>query len=57
MRDLRPEREPGLLSDLFALLRENRKLWMVPLLLLLVLIGLVVSLGGSPLAPLLYTLF
>lgn len=57
MRPLRPPERVGFARDLVALLRENRKLWLVPLVLVLVLVGVVVSLGGSPLAPLIYTLF
>lgn len=57
MRQLQPPPRMSFARDLLALLRENRKLWLVPLMLVLVLIGVIVSLGGSPLAPLLYTLF
>lgn len=57
VRPLKPPPRLSFARDLLALLRENRKLWLVPLMLVLILIGVIVSLGGSPLAPLLYTLF
>jgi hypothetical protein len=38
-------------------LRRDGKLWMLPLVLLCLLIGVVAALGSSPLSPLVYTLF
>jgi hypothetical protein len=47
-----------LLSDLFAFMRERKKFWMAPIiLLLLVLGGLLVFAQGSAIAPFIYTLF
>ncbi len=46
------------LSELWAFLRERKKFWLLPIVLVLVLLGLiVVSVGGSPLAPFIYALF
>ena len=46
------------LSDLLAFMRERKKFWLAPILIVLVLLGalLVVS-EGSVLAPFIYTLF
>jgi hypothetical protein len=45
-------------SDFFGFLRERKRFWLLPLLVILVLMGLLVFFTqGSALAPLLYTLF
>lgn len=47
-----------LLKDLWAYMRERKKLWLAPIILLLVLLGgLVVLTQGSAIAPFIYTLF
>lgn len=47
-----------LLKDLWALMRERKKFWLAPIVIILVLIGaLVVLTEGSAVAPLIYTLF
>lgn len=46
------------LSDLWEFLRERKKLWMVPILVVLVIFGgLIVLSQGSAIAPFLYPLF
>lgn len=46
------------LRDLWLFLKERKKWWLVPLMVLLVLITLFIVLGGSTaLAPFIYTLF
>ncbi len=48
----------SILRELFAFLRENKKLWLLPILLVFVAIGtLVVLAQGSVLAPLIYSVF
>lgn len=44
-------------SDFWHLVRKTRKWWLVPVLLLLLMIGGLLILGGTPLAPFIYTLF
>ena len=47
-----------LIQDLWGYMRENKKLWLAPILVLLVLLGaLVVFAEGSAIAPFIYTLF
>ena len=47
-----------LLTDLWGYMRENKKLWLAPIMLMLVLLGaLVVLAEGSAIAPFIYTLF
>ncbi|MDC0743925.1 DUF5989 family protein [Polyangium mundeleinium] len=45
------------LRDAFAYLRETRKLWLSPVLVILLILGLVLALSGTVLSPLIYTLF
>ena len=46
------------LRQFWQFLRIRKKYWLAPIVLVLVLIGLlVVSVGGSPLAPFIYALF
>jgi hypothetical protein len=48
----------ALLSELLDFIRERRKYWMLPILLLMVLFGgLIVFTKGSVVAPFIYTLF
>ena len=47
-----------LLKDLWAYMKERKKLWLAPIILLLLLLGgLVVLTQGSAIAPFIYTLF
>lgn len=43
--------------EFFLFLKENKKWWLVPILLVLALLGLLVMVGGSGAAPFIYTLF
>jgi len=42
---------------LWGFLKHNKKWWLLPLLLALLLLGLLVVLSGTGLAPFIYTLF
>ncbi|MBK9707749.1 MAG: hypothetical protein IPO77_12285 [Acidobacteria bacterium] len=45
-------------SELWQLMRSNKKYWLAPVIIVLVLIGfLLVVAGSSALAPFIYTLF
>ena len=52
----RPSRR-GLIREFISFLRHNRKYWMAPLFILLVLIGLLILVAGSSVAPFIYPLF
>jgi Family of unknown function (DUF5989) len=46
------------ISELWAFMRERKKFWLLPIVLVLLLFGsLVVLTQGSVVAPLIYTLF
>jgi hypothetical protein len=46
-----------LLRDLWQLMRERRKLWLAPLILIMLLLGLLVIAQGTVLAPFIYAIF
>jgi len=47
-----------LIQDLWAFMRERKKFWLLPIILVLMLFGvLIVFVQGSAVAPFIYTLF
>ena len=47
-----------LLKDLWAFMRERKKFWLAPIILVMILLGaLIVFAQGSSLAPFIYPLF
>ena len=47
-----------LISDLWAFMRERKKYWMAPIVIIMLLLGgLIVFSQGSAVAPFIYTLF
>jgi len=47
-----------MLKDLWQFIRERRKYWLAPVILILLLLGLLIVFGaGSAIAPFIYTLF
>lgn len=47
----------GFFGDFLDFLRHHRKWWLTPILAVLLLAGAVAILGGTALAPFIYTLF
>ena len=50
-------RQPGFFMEMFWYLRTNRKWWLTPVIVFVVVLGLLVVIGGSGAAPFIYTLF
>jgi hypothetical protein len=48
---------PGLLREFWEFLKYNKKWWLLPILLVLLLIGLLVVLAGSGVGAFMYTVF
>jgi len=44
-------------GEVWSFLRENRKWWLLPLIVVLVLVGTLVVLSSTAVAPFIYTLF
>lgn len=49
--------EQGLVAEFVQFLKENRKWWLAPILVVLLLMGALILLSGSAAAPFIYTLF
>jgi Family of unknown function (DUF5989) len=50
-------RQTGFLREFWLFLRGNKKWWLTPLLIVLLAFGALVVLGGTAVAPFIYTLF
>ena len=55
-RDAQAQR-PGLLADFWDFLKHNKKWWLLPILIVMLLVGVLVILGSTAAAPFIYTLF
>jgi uncharacterized protein DUF5989 len=48
----------GLVSEMWAFMRERKKFWLLPVIAVMVLVGsLLIFAQGSALAPFIYTIF
>ena len=47
----------NLLSQIWQMLRQNKKYWLLPIIIVLLLLGVIVILGATSAAPFIYTLF
>ena len=52
-----PAGRSSLAGEFFDFLRHNKKWWLLPIIVALMLVGVLVILGGSGAAPFIYTLF
>lgn len=47
-----------LIKDLWAFMRESKKFWLLPIIVVMLLLGVLIVLAqGSAVAPFIYTLF
>ncbi len=49
--------QSSLLAEMWALVRDNKKWWLTPILLSIIVLGCLVFLGGTGAAPFIYALF
>ena len=49
--------QPGLVREFVDFLRYNKKWWLTPILLVLLLVDTLIVLGSTAAAPFIYTLF
>lgn len=50
-------KQRGVLSEFFDFVAHHKKWWLTPILVVLLLAGLLVVLGGTGVAPFIYSLF
>jgi len=48
---------PGVVGEFWEFLKHNKKWWLLPILVVLVLVGVLLVLGSTAVAPFIYTLF
>lgn len=48
---------PGLLRELWDFLKHNKKWWLMPIVAMLLILGFLIALSSTGLAPFIYTLF
>ena len=48
---------PGILREFWDFLRCNKKWWLLPIIVVLVLVAIVAALSSTPIAPFIYPLF
>jgi len=51
------ERRTGSAAEFVQFVLHNKKWWLTPIIVVLVLVGVLAVLGGSGVAPFIYTLF
>ena len=47
----------SLIGEFWMFLKQNKKWWLLPIVLVILLLGGLVFLSGTPAAPFIYTLF
>ncbi|MHC4254020.1 MAG: DUF5989 family protein [Planctomycetota bacterium] len=55
--ELAKQGRSSIISEFWEFLKHNKKWWLLPILITLLLLGLIVLLGGTALAPFIYPLF
>ncbi len=51
------EKQAGIIKEFFLFLRYNKKYWMIPIVITLLVLAVLILLGGTAVAPFIYTLF
>ena len=51
------KKNPGFLSELVMFIRQNKKWYLVPIVISILLLGLLIALGSTGAAPFIYTVF
>ena len=47
----------SIIVELWAFMRERKKFWLLPIIVVLLGFGVVIALAGTAIAPFIYTLF
>ena len=57
LKELSEARSGGVLAQIWGFIRDSKKWWLTPIILMLLLLGLLFVIGGSGAAPFIYTIF
>ena len=55
--DLTQQQRTSFLAEFWQFLKHNKKWWLLPILIILLLLGALVLLSGTAIAPFIYPLF
>jgi len=55
--ELANQQPPSLFAEFWMFLRWNKKWWLLPIVILLLVIGILIAASATPLAPFIYTMF
>ena len=55
--ELVEQKRSNVVAEFWGLLRHNKKWWLAPIIIVSLLVGALLVLFGTPVAPLIYTLF
>ena len=50
-------KQHGILREFFDFAMDNKKFWLIPIVIILMAFGILFVIGGSSAAPFIYTLF
>jgi H+/Cl- antiporter ClcA len=53
----RHDRAGSFIGELWAMLTQKKKYWLIPIVVVLLMLGVLVFLSGTAAAPFIYTLF
>jgi hypothetical protein len=56
-KEMESGKDVGIVRELLQFLAENKKWWLIPMLLVLLVMGGLILLSGTAAAPFIYTLF
>lgn len=51
------QRQSSVVAEFFGFLKENKKYWLIPIIVTLLGLGFLIFLSGTAAAPFIYTLF
>jgi|GEM_PF-199458 len=57
LSDLVEQKSPGIVAEFVDFILHNKRWWLTPIIIVLLLIGILVILGSSSFAPFIYTVF
>jgi hypothetical protein len=55
--ELATQKRRGVVAEFWGFLLQNKKWWLAPIIVVSLLVGALLIMFGTPLAPLIYTLF
>ncbi len=57
LEQLANQKQPSIAAEFYDFLRENKKWWLLPILLIIGLLSILFILASTPIGPFIYTMF